>query len=405
MSYPPPSVPIDSPPLTDSRPLTGERPRIKPGKGWYWVGALLIAGGLLGGAALGIAGVLNLRNSIEDFGRFRVEGGTGAATVTFEKPGEYSIYYENESKVCGDLGATPGQPCETVTVRGEKDPPAQLDISITSGDRSLPIGPAENSLDYSFSGFSGTEVATVDVDEAGSYNMVVETRREGEFAIALGKDVVSTILPWILGAMALAAVGLILGLIILIVTGVKRSRRKREAAMAAATAYPTAPAVFTPVTAPPTTLPAPPVGPVPVPVPADAPPLERQEPVPVGGGLSTQDDTAFAPPADTDPWAAPAAGAAPPPPGPTLAPPPPPAAPPPPVDKDEDEAESAGEGWAVPAPADVAGGPQPLPPPPPPPSPAPPGQGGSPAPPLPSPTEPSSGASLPPPPPPPPPRS
>ena len=198
MSYPPPSVPIDSP------PLTGERPKIKPGKGWYWVGALLIAGGLLGGAALGIAGVLNLKNSIEDFGRFRVEGGAGAATVTFEKPGEYSIYYESESEVCADLGATPGQPCETVTVRGESDPPAQLDISITSGDRSLPIGPAENSLDYSFSGFSGTEVATVDVDEAGSYSMVVETRREGEFAIALGKDVVSTILPWLLGALALA---------------------------------------------------------------------------------------------------------------------------------------------------------------------------------------------------------
>ena len=409
MSYPPPSVPIDSP------PLTGERPKIKPGKGWYWVGALLIAGGLLGGAALGIAGVLNLKNSIEDFGRFRVEGGTGAATVTFEKPGEYSIYYESESEVCADLGATPGQPCETVTVRGESDPPAQLDISITSGDRSLPIGPAENSLDYSFSGFSGTEVATVDVDEAGSYSMVVETRREGEFAIALGKDVVSTVLPWVLGGMALAAVGLILGLIILIVTGVKRSRRKRESAMAAATAYPSAPAVFTPVTAPPTIPPAPPpVAPVPVPVPADVPttappapvpaPPERQQPVPVGGGLSANDDAAFAPPSDTDPWAAPAAGAVPPPPGSTLAPPPP-AAPPSPADADEDDEETDGEGWGVPAPAAAAGGPQLPPPPPPPPSQAPPGQGGSPAPPLPSPTEPSSGASLPPPPPPPPPRS
>ena len=59
--------------------------------------------------------------------------------------------------------------------------------------------------------------------------MVVETRREGEFAIALGKDVVSTVLPpWVLGAMALAAVGLILGLIILIVTGVKRTPQARN---------------------------------------------------------------------------------------------------------------------------------------------------------------------------------
>ena len=276
MSYPPPSVPSDSP------PSAGERPKIKPGKGWYWVGGLLLVVGLIGGAVLGLVGVLNLKNSIEDFGRFKVENGAGAATVTFEKPGEYSIYYESESKVCGDLGATGAEPCETVAVQGEDDPPAQLDIAITSGDRSLPIGPAENSLDYSFSGFSGTEVATVDVDEAGAYSMVVETRREGEFAIALGKDVVSTILPWILGALALAAVGLILGLLTLILTAVKRRRRKREAAMAAATAYPTAPAVFTPVAARPPPAPAPapvpPVVPVPpiVPTPTGAPPPPRR---------------------------------------------------------------------------------------------------------------------------------
>jgi hypothetical protein len=442
MSYPPPSVPNDSP------PPAGGRPKIKPGKGWYWVGALLIAGGLLGGAALGVAGVLNLRNSIEDFGRFKVEDGTGAATVTFEKPGEYSIYYESESKVCADLSATPAESCETVAVRGEDDPPAQLDISITSGDRSLPIGPAENSLDYSFSGFTGTEVATVDVDEAGSYSMVVETRREGEFAIALGKDVVATVLPWVLGAMALAAVGLILGLIILIVTGVKRRRRKREAAMAAATAYPSAPAVFAPVGAPPTapppvapppTQPVPPVVPVPVgapptepagtpTVPVPAPPPDRQEPVPVGGGLSSDDDASFAPPPGPDAWAAPSGGAVPPPPGASPGPPPPPAGAAAPGDdaqagpEDEDEVGADEAGWGEPAPADAAGGPD-LPPPPPPagspppasPPPAPPGQGSPPAPPgqggpppappFPSPSQPASGASLPPPPPPPPPRS
>ena len=72
--------------------------------------------------------------------------------------------------------------------------------------------------------------------------MVVETRREGEFAIALGKDVVSTVLPWVLGAMALAAVGLILGLIILIVTGVKRAAASARQPWRRLTAYPSAPA-------------------------------------------------------------------------------------------------------------------------------------------------------------------
>jgi hypothetical protein len=411
MSYPPPSVP------SDSSPPTGERPKIKPGKGWYWVGGFLIAGGLLGGAALGAAGVLNMTNSIEDFGRFKVEGGTGAATVTFEKPGEYSIYYESESEVCEDLGSTGEEPCETVAVQGEDDPPAQLDISITSGERSLPIGPAERSLDYSFSGFSGTEVATVDVDEAGAYSMVVETRREGEFAIALGKDIVSTILPWILGAMALAAVGLILGLIILIVTGVKRSRRKREAAMAAATVYPSAPAVFTPVAAPPAPPPAPapvrpvvptpagappppPVGTPPVPVPVQPPP--DREPVPVGQGAATRDDSAFAPPSGQDAWGAPTAEPAPPPAGTAPVPPPPPAAEPSvaPGSTDDDDTDTADRSWGQPSPADASAGSHLPPPPPSTPRQAPPGQGGPPARPLPSPSEPSSGASLPPPPPP-----
>ena len=277
-------------------------------------------------------------------------------------------------------------------MRGESDPPAQLDISITSGDRSLPIGPAENSLDYSFSGFSGTEVATVDVDEAGSYSMVVETRREGEFAIALGKDVVSTVLPWVLGAMALAAVGLILGLIILIVTGVKRAAASARQPWPRRHRLSVRSRCLHAGAAPPTTPPAPPVAPVPVPVPADVPP-EQREPVPVGGGLSTGDDSAFAPPADIDPgrhrqpapsrhrqarrWLRPAARS-------TAEP---------------------GRGRGRPGRATARAGPhhpagaadgQQLPPPPPP------SQGSARAgrtacPPLPSPPEPSSGASLPPP--------
>ena len=54
MSFPPPSVPQESP----TTPT-----KIKPGKGWYWLGALLLAGGLLGGLALAVAGFLSLKNT------------------------------------------------------------------------------------------------------------------------------------------------------------------------------------------------------------------------------------------------------------------------------------------------------------------------------------------------------
>jgi hypothetical protein len=297
----------------------------------------LLAGGLLGGLALAVAGFLSLKNSVDDFGRFKVANGQGAATVSFEKPGTYTIYYESHSKVCQDLTQS-GSGCTTETVRGPKSPPAGLSITISKDGQDLDVKEAKNSFDYTIGDYTGKAVGSVKVSEPGAYSMVVQTRREGDFAIALGKDIVSTILPWLIGALALAVLGVILGLLVLILTGVKRGRRKREAAMAAATQYPSAPPfVATPVPV------GAPVAP-PVVVPAGAPgPTDHSPYAPPDGGWSTPPpvapvlpapDEGLAPPAAAPaapppapaPVAAPAdggAGLAPPPAEPSLAPPPP----------------------------------------------------------------------------------
>ena len=317
MSFPPPSVPQESP----ATPT-----KIKPGKGWYWLGALLLAGGLLGGLALAVAGFLNLKNTVEDFGRFKVTNGQGSATVSFEKPGTYTIYYESHSKVCQDLTQS-GSGCTTETVRGPKSPPAGLSITISKDGQDLNVSGAKNSFDYTLGDFTGKAVGTVKVDEPGAYSMVVQTRREGDFAIALGKDVVSTIVPWLIGALALAALGVILGLLVLILTGVKRGRRKREAAMAAATQYPSSPPfVATPVPVGAAVAPA-------VMVPAGAPsPTDHSPYTPPDGGSSTPPPVAVPlapveglapPPAPAPPPPAPAPFAAPADGGLGLAPPPP----------------------------------------------------------------------------------
>lgn len=291
MSFPPPSVPQESP----ATPT-----KIKPGKGWYWLGALLLAGGILGGLALAVAGFLTLKNSVEDFGRFKVTNGQGSATVSFEKPGTYSIYYESHSKVCQDLTQS-GSGCTTETVRGPKSPPAGLGITISKDGKDLEVKGAKNSFDYTLGDYTGKAVGSVKVDEPGAYSMVVQTRREGDFAIALGKDVVSTIVPWLIGALAVAALGVILGLLVLILTGVKRGRRKREAAMAAATQYPAAP----PFVATPVPVGAPVAPPVVVPVGATSP-TDHSAYAPPEGGWS-------APPAVPTVPPAPAEGLAPPP--------------------------------------------------------------------------------------------
>ncbi len=317
MSFPPPSVPAEPP----------EAPKIKPGKVWYWIGGLLVAVGVIGGLVLALAGFLNLKNAIEDFGRFRITDGAGQATVSFEKPDTYSIYYESKSRVCEDL-ADSGGACTTADISGESDPPAQLDVSISNESGALDVQDSDSSFTYSFGDFSGTEVKTVQVDEPGSYEMTVETRREGDFAIALGQDVVSLTWPWIVGALALGAIGLLLGLLAIIVTAVKRGRRKRAAAMEASTRYPAA----TVYTAPP------------VPVGAAA-----------AAGAAT-DHSAYAPPAEG--WNAPPA---PPPPGdPGLAAPapaPPGAPAPPPL------APVAGQQMSPAAGEPALGGPIPPPPP------------------------------------------
>jgi hypothetical protein len=223
--------------------------KIKPGKFWYWLGGLLIAAGIIGGIAIGVVGVARLIDSINNFGRFKVENGSGSATVNFQKSGKYSIYYESKSKVCQDLSQTTGS-CEKVTVSGNKNPPDRLDISLTNDTGSLQVQESKNSVSYNFGDFRGQEIAFVQVPQPGAYTMTVQSPDNGEFAVAIGKGVVSSILPWVATAALIALVGLALGLIAIIVTAVKRGRRKRAAASVAAV-YPTAPPAPVPVGAAP----------------------------------------------------------------------------------------------------------------------------------------------------------
>jgi hypothetical protein len=277
MSFPPPTPP-QAPPSPK---------KIKPGKGWYWLGGLLIAGGIIGAIALGVAGVVRFISALDDFGRFAVVDGAGSATVRFDKSGDYSIYYENKSKVCRDLDAAAAGDCTKERVSADSDPPGDLvaGISISNDQGSLSVEPSNTSIDYDFGDYAGKEVATVQVDQPGSYTMTVTTERTEPFTVAIGKGAVSSVLPWLAGAGLVFLAGLALGLVAIIVTAVKRGRRKRAQA-AAATAYPT--------------MPPPPMAPLP--------------PVPVGAGTAPPPDGAPAPPGPL-PGPTPSPFAPPPPPG------------------------------------------------------------------------------------------
>jgi len=345
MQFPPPT------PLEQATPA-----RIKPGKRWYWIGAILLAVGLIGGITIGTIGVVRLVNTIDDFGRFKVEGGSGQASVEFAKSGKYSIYYESKSRVCADITQSTGN-CQKTTVRGSHDPPAGLTLTLANASGPLTIKGSTRSFDYDFGDFSGKEIATVQVDQPGTYTMTVQSQGSGDFVIALGKGIVSSVLPWLAVAALVGLVGVVLGLVAIIVTAVKRGRRKRAARAAEAaygpygaapapapyygTAYPPTQTYGSPVPgAPPEGYGSPAPSPYAPQPPSPQPSYQPTVPVPVAEPEPTPAEP-VAPPVAAPAPAAPERGG--------WAPPPPPAA-----------APSPGPAEETPAPG------SPLPPPPPP---------------------------------------
>jgi hypothetical protein len=248
----------------------------------YWLGVLFIVGGVAAAAVLGGIGLLRFSDTIDEFGRFR---STNAAEVTFEDSGTYTIYYESESKIDGE------------TVNGPLDPPPGLQITVTNEDGDPVdtdrVDPDDGSIDeygkmelpLAESDYEGEAVREVRIDEPGRYRFEATADTDDEFVIAIGKGSLASLLPWVLGALAAVGLGLLLGVMTIIVTAVKRGRRKREltriraeAAQAAAFPYAAPAGSGVPAVTPPEPVAVPAGPPEPVGVPAGPPePPARSE--------------------------------------------------------------------------------------------------------------------------------
>ena len=90
MTYTTPTAPAPA-------PAVAAPAKIKPGRIWYWIGALLIAAGVVGAISLIIAGIVGMSRTVDDFARF--EAPVQGQTLDFAKSGTYTIYYEHESEI------------------------------------------------------------------------------------------------------------------------------------------------------------------------------------------------------------------------------------------------------------------------------------------------------------------
>ena len=173
----------------------------------YWIGGGLIVAGVLGAVLWFVSSLVSLGDDVDDFQRVPVPG---EATMQLDTR-KYIVYYEG-------LGAD------------EVVPPFELEILDPRTGAPLAIAPYGGSLTYSISGHEGSALGTVTPARAGAYLVRTVTGRPTSGAsLALGRSLAGAILWGILGTFAIGGLLVGSGVILLVVTGVRRSRARRVA--------------------------------------------------------------------------------------------------------------------------------------------------------------------------------
>ncbi len=173
---------------------------------WYGVGALVIIAGM----AASVFGALGDFKSLQTaFVRIVVPG---SDDLHLSKPGPYVIYYEYRSVVNGEIFDTP----ETTDIK----------CSIVGrAGQAVEIVPAGLNAEYDFGGRSGKAIAQFSAPDAGIYviNCDYAGTKGGRIVLAIAPPVAAEFIASFFKWLALAFASLGLGLIILIVTLVRRA--------------------------------------------------------------------------------------------------------------------------------------------------------------------------------------
>lgn len=189
-------------------PLAGPQPKLK-GKAGLWIGALLIALGIIGGIAIAVISALGITRTIDDLQRVPINGG---GTIHADHPGTYRLFLErpgidNE----GAFAFSPG-------------------VRVIGPDGELPIVGERVNKTYSYSGHDGRSIGHFNAPRAGDYRITTTvtggTLDRSEIAVTAGDPIAGLVgvLVGVFGGIALVVVGAI----VMIVSGVRRSRSRRE---------------------------------------------------------------------------------------------------------------------------------------------------------------------------------
>ncbi|QXC62496.1 hypothetical protein KSP35_06760 [Aquihabitans sp. G128] len=192
--------------------------RRKPGKVGFWIGGLLVVLAIVvgvGGVALGIK---HVSDTVDGLQRASVRNG-GSLQL---EPGTYDVFLEYPGINDSSFPSAYGLGALRIT---------------TSEGRPVEITPPTSSLTYEFGDHEGKKVGRLRIEQAGRYVVEANQQSFGSEEVAIGDgdptDGFAIVGLGILGGLILFVVGVVL----LIVSGVRRSRSKRPPTLG----YPPAP--------------------------------------------------------------------------------------------------------------------------------------------------------------------
>ena len=191
------------------RRVVGSPPTLDRG---VWIGVLILVAGLIGAGIWFVTGIVGIGRRINDLPRFTVPGQT---TLTLE-PGTYHLYAEYPDV---DTDPTPAGALSPIVVTDRHGQPISVFASTDST--------------YSYGAHVGRPAGEFTVAEPGPYTISVQLQTTGfeTIDIAIARNGIidaSSIIGSVFGSIALGAVASLVGIILIIVTLVRRNRWRRQ---------------------------------------------------------------------------------------------------------------------------------------------------------------------------------
>ena len=178
-----------------------------PSKLGYWIGGALAVLAPLAAVALGVSSVVGFANRVDDLQRVPIPG---QGEVTLAEAGGYTVYYEADG--VAESGEIPEATVSLARVEAGDD---SAGVALESYD---------GSFTYDVSGHEGQAVLTFTVDEPGTYLLAASDVSEAGGTLAVGRSLTGGMGGRIALAGLVAVLGIAGGVLIVIVTALRRRR-------------------------------------------------------------------------------------------------------------------------------------------------------------------------------------